>query len=167
MSATKTLVSILPGVSHVDHGLTPAQTAYVLGALNGEAALTLRVGNPPCAFFICEVELPTELGTVPCALLGPVTGGPAVPESACFRAKRGDRPNVSRLTRQAPTLSRRVTVIGGVSKDRPTAGVIVFTAYGGPLAPQEVGDPFLATGDLPVSERFWSEHALSAEAFGL
>jgi hypothetical protein len=38
---------------------------------------------------------------------------------------------------------------------------IVYTMYGGPLAPQEPGDP--GCRDVDASKAFWSEHALTRE----
>ena len=142
--------------SHMDHGMTAAQREHALTALRNDTA-TLRVNAP--GFVIAEVTLPESLGTVPCALLGPTTGGAPIPESETFQAKRGNRPNTSRLVRRPPTQSRVVTAI--------IVGGNLATVYGGPLAPQEPGDPFLNPEGRAASEAFWNEHALSAEAFGL
>jgi hypothetical protein len=157
---------VLDGVTHLDHGLQPALVEFVLAALADKTART-KVGELGGGFCIAEVDLPEELGTVPCALHGPITGSAPVLEAECFRAKRGDRPNESRMVRRPPTSSAVVTVIMGVSREHPHAGTVIFTVYGGPLAPQEPGDPFLDAEDRPAAEAFWADHALSAEAFGL
>lgn len=162
------VVKILAGVSHVDHGLNEQQLAFIERALNGDAAgsLVARVGMPGAAFFIAEVKVPAALGSVPCALRGPVTGEPPVSEGEVFYGTRGTRPNVSRLTLLPPTRSDTVTVIGGHSKEHPNEGCILFTAYGGPLAPQEPGDPYLAPEGREGSLAFWREHALAVDVTG-
>lgn len=38
-----------------------------------------------------------------------------------------------------------------------------YTAFGGPLAPKEPGDPTLKPEERAKSEAFWREHALAAE----
>lgn len=153
----------LASISHTDHGITDAQMAYVIRLLNAEESdsLVKRVGSPGGSFFICEVTLPENLGIVRCALRGPATGEAPVADSDAFMGKRGNRPNLSRLTHLLATTSRIVTVIGGESKEVPGQGCIVFTAYGGPLAPQEPGDPYLKEEDRAASVSFWSLHALS------
>jgi len=140
---------ILPE-SHLDHGLTPEQRAWLL------ATLSDREG-----FFIVTVELPPELGTVPCGLHGPRMGDPPVPEEQVRWASRGDRAWPSRLTSTAPRPTRQVTVIAGPEGDIPTA---LYTAFGGPLAPREPGDPTLEGEALVEAQSFWSEHALSLDA---
>jgi hypothetical protein len=147
--------------SHLDHGMTEAQRSFALDAIRNETA-TVKVGSlagEKVGFAICEITLPEGLGTVPCALIGPETGESPVAESEVFHAKRANRPNTSRLVRRAPTQSRKLVAV-------IVKGTLA-TIYGGPLAPQEPGDPYLAPEGKPASEKFWSEHALSAEAFGL
>lgn len=41
---------------------------------------------------------------------------------------------------------------------------ILYTAFGGPLAPREPGDPDLPAEERAESEAFWAEHALSSVA---
>lgn len=155
--------------SHLDHAMTEAQRTFALNALR-EANAVVKVGSlgkssldasdeEPVGFAICEITLPETLGTVPCALIGPLTGSAPVIESEVFQAVRGKRPNTSRMVRRAPLASRVLTAI-------IVKGTLA-TIYGGPLAPQEPNDPYLAPENKPASEAFWSEHALSAEAFGL
>ena len=39
---------------------------------------------------------------------------------------------------------------------------MLFTAFGGPLAPREPGDPDMTDAkEIAESKKFWSEHALS------
>lgn len=125
--------------SHLDHGLTEPQISYLLG-------LDL-VG-------VHTVELPAELGTVPCALYGPAMGDPAVPEAEVVLARRGARTGLSRLIRRPPRPTRLVTVIVGPHDGLPD---VLYTAFGGPAAPRE---PFEVPDD-PEAAAFWAEHALS------
>lgn len=145
--------------SHPDH-LSESMLAEVLAKMaSGEARLVVDFG----AFVIAEV---TTSAPVLCALVGPTTGAPAPAESDCFYATRGEgRPNLSRMVDIPATESTTVTVlVGGVetAEDGTRAGSLV-TAYGGPLAPQEPGDPYLAPEKLAESVAFWSEHALTVE----
>lgn len=205
--------------SHLDHNLTDAQVAFVFE----------RFGDKQ-AFFLETIELPEELGTVPCGLHGPLVGGPPIAEADITYAKRGTRAWNSRLIDRAPQAVRTVTVIAGPHEEMcttcegklihlgvpavgsgqgPRAGeaggvvgcdhcnstgkikhaCILYTCYGGPLAPQEPGDlkaqkdaieaQRLGLSDLSdehnaltarrdalrdklaASRAFWAEHALS------
>lgn len=161
--------------SHLDHGITDAQLGNLLQRFEG------RTG-----FFIATVELPAELGNVPCALFGPAVGDEPVAESEVVYRKRGDRQWSSRLIECAhPRRSRRVTVIAGPHDGE---GCVLYTAYGGPQAPREPGDIRLEMEKLhedraglhdmsdgyktiqakivalrekrAESDEFWSKHAL-------
>lgn len=135
--------------SHLDHGLTPEQVAHVVSLFADRSA-----------FFIETIELPESLGTARCDLYGPLVGLPAVPESEVRYEKRGARTWESRLIECAyPRTSRMVTVIAGPHDGEPC---IVYTMYGGPLAPQEPGDP--GCKDVDASREFWSKHALVSVA---
>ncbi len=131
--------------SHLDHNLTAAQL---------DAILVLFADKD--AFFVATVELPSELGTVPCGLHGPLIGDPPVPETEVTREARGVRAWTSRLVDRSPRPTRLVTVIAGPHDGRPC---VVYTVFGGPISPQEPGDP--TCKDLAASEAFWREHALS------
>lgn len=149
--------------SHRDHHLTADQMEYLLARFADRSA-----------FFIETVELPAELGTVPCGLYGPTMGDPPVPDDQVTLAKRGDRPYKSRLVNLPVRPTRMVTVIaGGHTETCPTCGgrtieefievgmapvgtswicqtckgtgkvthaCILYTAFGGPQAPQEPAD---------------------------
>jgi len=131
--------------SHVDHGLTEAQLRYLFDRFAD------RNG-----FFIETIELPEQLGTVPCGLHGPLMGDAPIIETEVLRQVRGDRTWQSRLVDRAPRQVRTVTVIAGPHGDLPC---VLYTAFGGPLAPQEPGDP--GCRDLTASLAFWDQHALS------
>lgn len=135
--------------SHIDHGLTKAQVAWLLARHADKVA-----------FFIETVRLPADLGTAPCGIHGPVMGNEPVPESEVHYAVRGGRPNESRMCNRPVQQTSFVTVIAGPHDDQPC---ILFTAYGGPCAPREPGDPNLPEEEREASVAFWAEHALSAE----
>lgn len=131
--------------SHVDHGLTKAQLHYLLERFAD------RDG-----FFIETLTLPSALGTVPCGLYGPIMGDPAIGEPEVHYARRGERTWDSRLVDLPPRMQHEVTVIAGPHEAHVC---VLYTAFGGPLAPQEPGDP--SCKDLAASTTFWREHALA------
>jgi hypothetical protein len=134
--------------SHTDHALTPAHLAWVL------ANFADREG-----FFLATVELPADLPSLPCGLHGPAVGGDPVAESEVTYAVRGGRKVASRLCDRTPQPSRLVTVIAGPWGDKPC---VLWTAFGGPAAPREPGDPALSSWEEVVEScLFWAEHALS------
>ena len=168
--------------SHVDHSLTEDQLRYLLGRFADRQA-----------FFLETIELPEELGTVPCGLWGPLVGDPPVDETCVQYAQRGTRTWTSRMVDRLTRPTRLVSVIAGphepkcsrcggtgecVSLDIPygarpmtyscsgCAGTgtqklacMLYTAFGGPIAPQEPGDP--GCKDPVASAAFWREHALA------
>lgn len=136
---------IVVEASHVDHGLSQAQLDFLLERFADRSA-----------FFIETVELPADLGTVPCGLHGPIFGDEPVPDSEVRIEVRGTRAWSSRLCDREPRPVRTVTVICGPHGDHPC---VLYTAFGGPLAPQEPGDP--SCKDVDASKAFWSVHALS------
>lgn len=50
---------------------------------------------------------------------------------------------------------------GPVMGDAVVTPCVLFTVFGGPMAPRELFDPTLPASERSESERFWSEHALS------
>lgn len=140
---------IIRPVSHLDHGLSEAVVTWLLERL-GE-----RDG-----FFIETLQLPPELGTVPCGLHGPVMGDEPVPDSECRAEIRGTRAWESRLCDRPVRQVRTVSVIAGPHGDAPC---VLYTAFGGPVAPREPGDPNITDeAERARSVSFWREHALSA-----
>jgi hypothetical protein len=129
--------------SHVDHGLTEEQLAYLLDLFADRAE-----------FFVATVDLPEGLGTVSCALYGPAAGDP--PVSSATLSCRPGRAWDSRLVPLPVRQTRAVTVVAGPHQDEPC---VLYTAYGGPSAPQEPGDP--GCRDKTASEAFWAVHALA------
>lgn len=131
--------------THLDHGLTKPQIEFLL------VSLALHSG-----FFIETIEIPPELGSVPCGLHGPIVGDEPIADSEVSLEKRGARAYTSRIVDRAPKPTNKVTVIAG-----PHDGFacVLYTAYAGPLAPQEPGDP--TCKDPEASRAFWAQHALS------
>lgn len=140
---------IITADSHLDHGLTPEQVEYIRTTFLERSS-----------FFIETITLPAELGTVPCALRGPALGEPPVPESLCVWVQRGSRAWASRTIPNPPARSRLVTVVAGPHGDQPC---VLYTAYGGPQAPREPGDPALLddVDARAASDEFWAVHALA------
>lgn len=130
---------------HKDHALTPKHEAAA------EAAL--REGGP--GFRIVQVPVEDPL---PSALYGPAAGDQPVTDAFAKMQTRGDRPQPSRMVQRPSRPSNTMTVIGKVNED---GTVEVYTAYGGPLAPREPGDPSLSPEEKAESEKFWAEHALA------
>jgi hypothetical protein len=125
--------------SHVDHDLTEEQLRYVLDCFATRDA-----------FFIETITLPAELGTVPCGLYGPVMGDSTIREDEVTYARRGERAWGSRLVDLPPRQQHEVTVIAGPHDGHPC---VLFTAFGGPLAPQEPGDVRRQIEDLEKQRR--------------
>ncbi len=89
--------------SHLDHGLTARQLAHILVHFE-------RYEH----FFVETIELPEDLGTVPCALIGPAAGTPAPAADAVELQKRGTRDWYSRTVWVAELpRSRQLTVVAG------------------------------------------------------
>ncbi len=138
---------IITKESHLDHGLTKRQIEYIA-----------RKFEKKRAFFIEQFRLPPHLGTVASGLYGPEAGDPQITEDVVTYQKRGSRKGPSRMIALPHRKQKWVTVIGGPGDDGET---ILYTAYGGPLAPREPweveSDPKLHAESLD----FWSQHALS------
>ena len=146
-AAAESGVKKITGMSHLDHGLSERLVKIIAEKYADRQA-----------FFIDTFEIPSDHPTLPCALIE------GVPEFDCFYRQRKGRSTWSRLCRRPPSWSSVVTVVGGPSGDEPC---VLYTAYGGKLAPREPGDPGIKTSEEAAeSFRFWWNHALSAEAVG-
>lgn len=134
--------------SHLDHHLTPAHIEWMLEAFQD------RVG-----FFIQTMTLPDHLAEVPCGIYGPSVGDEPVPESEVTYIVRGARKCASRVVDRPSRMTRTLTVIGGPTEnDGPC---VLYTAYGGPLAPREPGCPSLDSYEaIEEARAFWKQHAL-------
>lgn len=137
--------------SHLDHGLTEAQVAYIFERFASESR-----------FFVETIELPTNLGTVPCGLYGPIMGDDPIPEDQVVYLKRNGRPYETRFVDKPTRPTNQVTIIAGRHDNHPC---VLFTAFGGPAAPKEPGDPNCM--DLAASQAFWTQHALAFPGEGI
>lgn len=140
--------------SHI-HEINERQLAFVVDALKD------RTGA-----FVVAVELPPELGTLPCKLYGPIVGDAPVLDTDhdLVVGVRGTRQYTSRMIRRTERPSRFATVIAGEHDGEPC---VLFTVFGGPIAPREPGDPSLGD-DVRAhaeSKAFWAEHALAFDPF--
>jgi hypothetical protein len=141
---------IITPQSHLDHGLEL-----------GHVRLLLELFGDRSEFFAETVNIPAGLGWLPCSLRGPAVGMAPIPEEAVVYELRPGRSWTSRLLahlEDEPLLSPLLTVIGGPGD---AGACVLYTAFGGPLAPREPGDPSLSAEELTVSEAFWSQHALT------
>lgn len=146
------MLTIEQGISHLDHGLTPAHLDWL------QEQVRDRDG-----FYILTLDLPPELPQLQSALRGPAVGDAPIPESEVTWEKRGDRAYNSRLTEMGTVPTRKVTLIAGPHKEEDGREwtCLLYTAFPGPLAPKETLDPTLKPEEREASESFWAEHALS------
>jgi hypothetical protein len=132
---------------HADHGVTESLMAWAIEQVQ------------PSGFFLRTLTLPEGYASLANGLYGPAAGDPDVEESeARYVQRTADRPP-SRMVARAPRPSRLLTIIGVAEGD----DVTVFTAYGGPAAEREPGDPTLKLGtpERDAAVAFWSKHALA------
>ena len=135
-------------IFHADHGISQGQLKYIVEQLKN---------STKDGFFIQEVKLPAELGSVPCGIYGPVMGDPPVTDAEVTMESRGlDRTWKDRMINKPTRPVDYVQAIGARDGDQFT----LYTIYGGPLAPQNPDDP--GNRDKEGSQKFWSEHALSS-----
>ena len=139
---------------HADHGIASAQLSYIYDVLGTQ----VEEGTLNEGFFIQEVTLIPTMGTVPCGLHGPAMGDAPIKDDEVTLEVRGDREWPDRLIKRDTREVDFVQAIGVV--DEANDRVILFTLYGGPLAPQNAADP--SNKDVAGSTKFWAEHALSS-----
>jgi hypothetical protein len=140
----------LAAESHVDHHLNDQHIAWLLE----------RFGDRT-RFFAETVAIPPELPALPCALHGPAMGDEPVPDAECRQVVRNGREGPSRVCSRSSRDVRIITVIAGPFGDEPC---VLYTAYGGPLAPREPWDLALVAlvgREMAESVAFWAQHALS------
>jgi hypothetical protein len=140
--------------SHLDHNLTPGQVDFVLSQDPAPHV------NPDSGVAVFTVELPEGLGTAPCGIYGPIVGDAPVSTTDVSMERRGNRKGLSRIVARPVRQSRLVTIVAGPHDGHP---FVLFTAYGGPLAPREPFDfDENDTSDSAVESRdFWAMHALA------
>jgi hypothetical protein len=136
--------------SHLDHDIPEDVRAAIVDQLNAR--------DLP-SFIILTLEHPSPV--IPCGLHGPIMGDAPITEAETVYERRGNRAYVSRLCSRAPRLQRKVTVIIG---EHDGTAHVLYTMFGGPLAPKEPADPTLVEREREESVAFWREHALSKGA---
>ena len=134
-------------IFHKDHGITDSQWAFIEPIVKTRKPKKLPNGADHWV-----IEIPAELGTVPCGLYGPVMGDDPVTDDQVRLESRNDRPWKDRLINAPMRPVGFVQVIGLIEKG------LVFTCYGGPLAPQNPDDP--SNHDPDAARAFWAKHAL-------
>jgi len=132
-------------IFHADHGIDESTIRWALRQIE------------PTGFFLRTLTLPAGHPNVMNALYGPVSGDAPVPESEVHYKKRSaDRPP-SRMVNRPLRQTRLITIIGMADGKN----VKVFTAYGGPAAEREPGDPTMSETEQATAEAFWKKHALA------
>lgn len=136
--------------SHTDH-VSPEVLSYLQERFPAV--------DPGPITVIETVPLPEGL-TATSGLYGPTCGDAPVLKGEAYYANRPGREYRSRLVRLPKREVRQVTVIMGRYGKDPC---VLYTAFGGPLAPKEPDDPSLQSHERAASVAFWAEHALSDE----
>ena len=142
-------------VFHTDHGITADQMEFIQSQIPITPAYTLANGALNWSIVIPEV-----FGPVLCGLHGPRMGDEPVSEGEVERLARGDRNWTDRLVDRPYREVNFVQAIGIYDEDENV--YVLFTVYGGPLAPQNPDDPSNKEKEKAVA--FWNEHALSSAA---
>jgi len=150
---------VLPGPegSHVDH-VTPE----ILDHLRARFSHLV-----PDGVHVETFEMPKYLGTLPCNLYGPDMGdGPIEDGEDVAYMKRANRVSrgvtwLSRTINRPPRPTRTLTVVLGPADGDPC---VLYTAYAGPAAPREPGDPDHTPETRAEAAAYWDKHALSVSA---
>lgn len=136
-------------VSHVNHDVPAGTLQYALEYFADRDK-----------FFVETITLPDEFPGVPSALYGPLAGDEPVAEGDVYYAIRGSRACASRMVPRRDRLVRTLVVIAGPTPGEE--GMVLYTCYGGQLAPREPGDTSIGTWEEVIASReFWAQHALA------
>ena len=139
---------IITSVSHLDHNLTVAHVKYILELFKDKNE-----------FFMVTLELPSHLTSLVSNLVGPAAGDAEVTENEVFYMTRGGRPGKSRMINRPGRATRHISVIAGPHNGN---ACVLYTAFGGPIAPREPWDSSMNEEEVKNSRDFWSRHALAA-----
>ena len=115
--------------------------------------------NPEKGVVIEAIELPGHLHVVS-GLWGPAAGDPPVEEASVHYRPRGGRSWASRLVDRPFRWTNRLTIVAGPFEGHD---LVLYTCYGGPPAPRELGDPKLMGWERDEAAGFWRQHALADE----
>ena len=144
---------LIARIFHAHHGISRETLEWALSEIC------------PIGFFLRTLTLTEEHPDLSNALYGPKSGDAPIAEDDVHRVKRtGDRPP-SRMVARPRRATRLLTVIGMAEGE----SVTIYTAYGGPAAEREPGDPTVTPGshEHEVAVTFWAEHALASEPWAL
>lgn len=141
-------IKILPA-SHVDHGVPVGTLQYALEYFANRDK-----------FFAEVIHLPDGFPGVPSGLYGPLAGDDPVEERDVRYIVRLGRRCSSRMVARVDRLVRTLVVIAGPVQG--VDGLVLYTCYGGQIAPREPGDTSINTWEEVLASReFWSQHALA------
>lgn len=141
-------IKILPA-SHVDHGVPIGTLQYALEYFANRDK-----------FFAEVITLPDGFPGVPSALYGPLEGDEPVSDDDAYHDVRPGRRCASRMVSRTARLVRTLVVIAGPAPGEE--GMVLYTCYGGQVAPREPGDTSISTWEEVLASReFWSQHALA------
>lgn len=135
--------------SHLDHQVSAEHIEWAKDWIK----VGINVGRyTPGEVHVWSMELPPELPGLWTALR-------EAPESEVTYQVRPPRKCASRTTSDRMAWTRQMTAVFGPHEGIPFA---LYTAYGGPAAPREPGDPSIANmAELEESREFWTTHALA------
>ncbi len=135
-------------VFHADHGVSESTLVWALAQIN------------PNGFFLRTLTLPEGHVDLLNALYGPSAGDAPVSDDQVHFVKRSEDRPPSRMVKLPKRPTRLITLIG-IQAD---GEVTIFTAYGGPAAEREPGDPTLRTDEEKAAAvAYWATHALASE----
>lgn len=162
------MLSVISGVSHLDHNFTQGHIEWLGKKFHDRDWLKKqndKQGMPDV--LVVTLDFPEELGPLPCKLVGPLMDDPPVSEDEVVYDVRGSRKYATRYhvdTARKPRPVYKMTVIAGAQRDHNFLlyyNFLLYTAYGGPAAPREPGDTSIDSWqEIKKSRKFWAEHAL-------
>jgi|SRR5271157_117791 len=140
---------VIANIFHADHGISRETLEWALSELC------------PTGFFLRTLMLPETRPDLSNALYGPKSGDAPIAEGSVHYTKRSDDRPPSRMVALPSRPTRLLTVVGMVEGE----SVTIYTAYGGPAAEREPGDPTITAGssEHKAAAAFWAEHALASE----
>jgi len=164
-------MKLIRNLSHQDDGIPDNIAEWVM-----------KKNSDVKGFIATTLKLCPGLDKVDNALYGPICGDDPVKENEVRYEKRGTRGYSSRVINRPMRKSNEVSLIAGPHEGHDD--IIVYTIFGGPISPQEVGQiqedmqkaeteaapefPKALIENLELkleeSKTFWAQHALSVEA---
>jgi hypothetical protein len=139
--------------SHLDHGVNDRVLAWIETLLVDAQAVEVNT-----------LTLRDDMPDLESALYGPAAGdSPVLETSARYRKRKGRDIKSRVLPGCPPRPTRLITVVTGPHDGQQG---VLFTCYGGPEAPREIGDIDKDDPGFIDAVKFWGEHALSAPLDG-